>query len=88
MFDPSAYQQISDMVLVETPASPNPLCQISESVTLTHAHKGLGGITVLTLPDALAGPYEDIPINKEAWQLDYEVRGVRNRSPIASGLIW
>jgi hypothetical protein len=24
--------------------------------------------------DALAGPYEDIPINKEAQKLDFEVR--------------
>jgi hypothetical protein len=27
----------------------------------------------MVVTDALAGPYEDIPINKECYNLDYEV---------------
>lgn len=33
---------------------------------------------IKALPDTLANPYEDIPINKEGWQLDYEVRITRH----------
>jgi len=40
-----------------------PLYLASGQKTIADSHK-----------DALAGPYEDIPINKEAQKLDFEVR--------------